>query len=174
MRMQPEKGTKTNDVVYTPRPLAKRIIEHFKPNGRVLDPARGDGAFYDQIEGEKDWCEINMGRDFFSYKAKADCIITNPPWSLFRQYLIHSMELANDIYFLITINHVWTKARLREVREKGFGIKEIFLIDSPSNFPQSGFQVGVVHFKRGWKGDIRITEDEVCVQETFDFYGNKR
>jgi len=172
MKLQPERGTKTNDEVYTPRPLAKRIIDHFRPYGRVLDPARGDGAFYDQIEGEKDWCEINMGRDFFSYRAKADCIITNPPWSLFRQFLIHSMELADNIYFLITVNHVWTKARIREVREKGFGIKEIFLVDAPVNFPQSGFQVGVVHFQRGWDGDIRLSMDEGRVQGLFDFWGN--
>lgn len=169
MKYQPIAGTKSNDVVFTPRPLAKRIIDHFRPNGRVLDPARGDGAFYDQIDGEKDWCEITQGRDFFDYRARADSIITNPPWSLYRSFLIHSMELANDIYFLITINHVWTKARIRDVREGGFGIKEIFLVDAPINFPQSGFQVGVVHYQKGWKGDVRVTEDMTVEQTKFSF-----
>lgn len=159
MKFQPDKGTKTNDVVYTPRPLAKRIIDHFRPNGIVLDPSMGDGAFYDQIDGKKDWCELDRGRDFFDYKEKVDSVMTNPPWSLFRKFLVHSMEIADDIYLLITINHVWTKARIRDVRGHGFGIREIFLVDSPPNFPQTGFQLGVVHFQRGWDGDIALSFD---------------
>lgn len=169
MKYQPPEGTKTNDVVFTSRPLAKRIIDHFKPKGRVLDPARGDGAFYDQIEGEKDWCEISQGRDFFDYRARADSIITNPPWSLFRQFLVHSMELANDIYFLVSIDLVFTKDCIRDVRNGGFGIKEIYLVDAPSNFPQSGFQIGVVHFKKGFTCDVHISEDIEIKQEQFSF-----
>ena len=159
MKFQPDKGTKTNDVVYTPRPLAKRILDHFNPPGLVLDPSMGDGAFYDQIPGDKDWCELDKGRDFFDYANTVDSVITNPPWSKFRQFLVHSMEIANDVYFLITINHVWTKARIRDIRGHGFGIKEILLVESPKNFPQTGFQLGVVHFQRGWNGDIKLSYD---------------
>ena len=90
--------------------------------------------------------------------------MTNPPWSLFRKFLVHAMEIADDVYYLITVNHVWTKARIRNLREHGFGIREIYLVDTPQNFPQSGFQVGVVHFQRGWNGDIHLTRDSESVK----------
>lgn len=167
--MMHEDRTRANDAVFASKSLAKKIIDHFRPCGRVLDPSRGDGAFYDQIEGEKDWCETGFGRNFFSYRARADCIISNPPVSLFRQFLVHSMELADNIYFLVTLDLVWAKAVIQEVREKGFGIREIFLVDTPTTFHQSAFQVGVVHFRRGWDGDIRLTADDGTVQGLFDF-----
>lgn len=34
-----------NDVVYTPDPLARAIVEHFKPRGTILEPFAGGGAF---------------------------------------------------------------------------------------------------------------------------------
>ena len=117
----------SDDVVYTPRSLAKRIIDHFDPQGFVLDPCKGDSAFYDQIAvPTKDWCENILGRDFFTYLGKVDWVVSNPPYSLFRRFLIHSMEIADNIVFLITVNHCWTRARVRDLREGGFGIKEIF------------------------------------------------
>lgn len=44
----------------------------------------------------------------------------------------------------MTINHAWTKARLRIVRENGFGLRALILVDTLRSFPQSGFQLGAV------------------------------
>jgi hypothetical protein len=52
-----------NDRIYTPPFLAKLIIEHFKPQGKILEPCRGKGAFSDLMPG-CDWCEIDEGKDF--------------------------------------------------------------------------------------------------------------
>ena len=55
----------------TPEYLAKEIIEHFNPTGRILDPCRGEGAFYDNYpEGDHDWCELGEGRDFLQYQKR--------------------------------------------------------------------------------------------------------
>ena len=37
------------------------------------------------------------------------------------------MGLSENVVFLLTINHVWTKARLRDIRAAGFGLREIVL-----------------------------------------------
>jgi hypothetical protein len=37
---------------------------------------------------------------------------------------------------------------------KGFGIKEIWCIDTPKEFPQFGFQMGCMYYKRGWSKHI--------------------
>lgn len=73
------------NVVYTDPKLAELIITHFRPQFKetdtFLDPSKGSGAFYDLLPPNKDWCEIEQGRDFFEYDKKVDWILTNPPWS---------------------------------------------------------------------------------------------
>lgn len=166
LKLQPSINYISNDVVLTPFPLAKRIIEHFPIAGRVLDPCRGTGAFYEQFNvQDKEWCEISDGRDFFNHYGEYDWIVSNPPYSIFRKFLIHSMEIAHNIVFLITVNHVWTKARIRDMKEHEFGIKEIYCCDTPSNLPPSGFQYGAVWFQKDWDGDITLSFDESPVQD---------
>lgn len=164
MKNQPNRDYVSNDVVQTPLHLAERIVKHFKPEGRVLEPCAGDGAFsralleYPAVESVRE-CEILRGVDFLTQADEDfDWIVTNPPWSQIRPFLAHSMELAYDVVFLMTVNHVWTKARMRDVKAAGFGIKEICLCEMPKEFPQSGFQLGAIHFQQFWAGDIRLSD----------------
>ena len=100
------------DIVYTPRSLAKAIIDHHPLTGTVLDPCRGARAFFDQFPNYVDarWCEIAEGRDFMHWQAPVDWIVTNPPWSMFRNFLVHSMRVTKNIVFLAAFNHYGTKA----------------------------------------------------------------
>ena len=115
----PKSNTEDKDIVMTPPELAVDIISHFNPSGLVLDPCKGQGAFYDNFNGLKDWCELSQGKDFFEYKSKVDWIITNPPWSKIRDFLHHGMQISDNIVYLITINHYTTKRRLRDMKENG-------------------------------------------------------
>lgn len=157
MKMQPNRNYKSDDVVMTPVELASALVDHFKPQGKGLEPCCGSGNIL-RFLPNADWCELGLGKDFFDYKDKVDYIFTNPPWSKIRKFLIHSMDLANDVYFLCTINHLWTKARVRDIEEHGFAIKEICIFNTPSNFPQSGFQVGMVHLSKGYVGNIKFSK----------------
>jgi hypothetical protein len=164
MKYQPNRDYDSNDVVMTPLHLAKRIVDHFQPKGRILEPCRGAGHFHRFMPGA-DWCEITEGRNFFDWKNRVDWIVTNPPWSQIRPFLQHSMSLADDIVFLMTVNHVWTKARIRDIYSSGFAIKEICLVEMPPEFPQSGFQLGAIHISRGWKGDMKYSDiSEITVK----------
>jgi len=156
MKSQANRDYKSNDIVMTPEWLAKALINHFKPTGKILEPCKGNGAFSNNMIC--DWCEITEGKDFFEYNTKVDWIITNPPWSKIRSFLQHSMKVSDNICFLFTINHLWTKARLRDIKQSGFNIKEICLFDTPKEFPQMGFQIGMVYLKRENQGMIKLTE----------------
>jgi len=84
------------DNVSTPCALAKRIVGHYQPRGRVLDPCRGDAQpFYKvllkQPRCSVDWCEIGEGRDFLRYNQKVDWIISNPPWSKILVFIKHAL-----------------------------------------------------------------------------------
>lgn len=162
MKYQPNRNYKSNDDVQTPPELCERIVNHFKPRGRILEPAAGDGNFVEAISkfnSDVSICEIKKGIDFLSFplvRVEYDWIITNPPWSKIREFLCKSMSGAKNIVFLMTINHLWTKARIRDIKENNFGIKEIFLVDMPKSFPQSGFQLGAIHLKYKYNGSIKI------------------
>ena len=155
----PPKNTPEKDLVMTPEYLAKDIIEHFKPSGIILDPCRGQGAFYDNFNTEtKDWCELGEGKDFLTYNGKVNWIITNPPWSKMQKFLEHGMKISDNIVYLTTINHYTTKKRIRDMRNYGFSIAEIYCVPTPTKpWPQLGFQLGAIHTQRGHTGEIKMT-----------------
>ena len=90
-----------NDLVNTEPKLARRLIDHFRPTGRILDPCRGNGAFYDNFPEPCYWCEIRDGRDFLACNEPFDWIMTNPPWStkLYRAISRHAFEIADNVVF---------------------------------------------------------------------------
>ena len=140
------------DVVYTPSYLAKQIVDHFKPTGLILEPCKGGGVFQDLLNG--DWCEIVEGVDFFDYTKSPDWIVTNPPWSMIRQFLEHSFKIeAKNVVYLCNLNALVTKARLNLIKDNGYGIKEFYCVDTPKlNWPQTGFQLAATHIKKGYTG----------------------
>jgi hypothetical protein len=157
MKLQPDRSYDSNDVVQTPVWLAEKLVAHFKPYGKILEPCCGEGNILRFLPESAEWCEISKGRDFFEYReGHVDWIITNPPWSLFRRFLGRSLILADQIVFLVTVNHLWTRARIAMIFNSGFGIKEIRLVQMPTEFPPSGFQLGAIHLSRGWSGDTKI------------------
>ena len=147
---------KKSDNVMTPEWVAKKMLEHFKPTGRILDPCRGSGVFSSLIDG-CEWCEIKDGRDFYNCSGKYDWIIGNPPYSVFSNFLRHSFKLADNICYLIPANKVFNSYRMmKEVVEYG-GVKEMLVIapGAKLKFP-IGFCIAAVFFQREYKGEMKI------------------
>jgi len=151
----------STDLVFTPTELAASIINHLPLTGKVLDPSRGAGAFYNQFPAhlDKDYCEITEGKDFFDYDQRVDWVVTNPPWSLMRQFLLHGFKIADNVSYLTTVNHAFTKARINDAKQHDFWLKEILLVDTPkAPWPQSGFQLGMITWSKGYNGHTNICE----------------
>jgi hypothetical protein len=152
-RLAPGQNAAHHDLVMTPPELARRIVDFYQPRGRLLDPCRGNGAFYSAMlrhSNDVRWCEVTEGRDFLTYREPADWIISNPPWSKFRPFLRHAMELSPNVVFLATITHFVTKARLREIEAAEFGVTCFMLVDQPPlPWPGSGFQLAAALVQRG-------------------------
>lgn len=144
-----------NDCVMTPISLCQEIVSHFKPTGTILEPCCGTGNFL-KVMPNADWCEINKGRDFLTIQGHWDWIITNPPYSKYRDFFNKAMKVADNIVFLQLINATFYKARLRDMWGKNFGIKEIWCLDTPKEFPQFGFQMGCVYYKRNWQEGVAL------------------
>jgi hypothetical protein len=169
-----------NNRIYTPPPLARAIVEHFKPSGKLMEPCKGEGAFTDAMHpfaenGCLSCYEIDIGLDFLSsLPPHHDWIITNPPWGrpLFRQFLIKSMEVADNVVFLCCTNALFYNGRHNDIEAAGFGIKEIAMIyPVPSApWPSSGFRLSANHLQRGWTGDIKPSKIIWSEPEPKDFW----
>ena len=146
-----------NDNIQTPLYVAEMVVSHFSPYGKILEPCCGEGNFLEYLQ-DADWCEISKGKDFLECAGRWDWIITNPPYSKYRAFLNKSMEVADNIVFLQLINATFFKARIRDIINNSFGIKEILMIDTPKEFPQFGFQLGCVYYKREYKGEIKLVD----------------
>ena len=149
MPLIPKTNAPDADRVYTPDWLAQAIVDRFKPSGKILEPCRGGGAFTRAMP-DCDWCELDDGRDFLTVEGSWDWIITNPPWSKIRQFLAKAIELkVPNIVFLMNMNAVATKARLKVIYRNGYHIREIWCVDTPPEFPQMGFQLAAIHIQQG-------------------------
>jgi hypothetical protein len=159
VKSQPNRNYVSNDDIQTPREMAVRLMTYLKPAGSMLEPAAGNGAFYNLFPAGASWCELKRGRDFMAYEGpRVNWIITNPPWSEIRRFLQKSFQIADNVVFLMTINHAWTKARLRDAKAMSFGIKQIILLETPAEFPQTGFQLGAVHYAKDYAGLITCVD----------------
>lgn len=146
-----------NDRVYTPDALAKDIVAHFRPSGTILEPCCGGGAFLRAMPG-CDWCEIDLGLDFFECEKHYDWIITNPPYSKFTDFLSKAVEAADNIVFVCPINSWHQRARERVLQNAGFGIVETCRIPLPSKpWPQFGVLLAATWIRRGWLGSAQTT-----------------
>lgn len=159
-RLVPEGNAPDADLVYTPRDLARAIIGELQPHlfGHVLDPARGEGAFYDAFPAHlsRHWCEISAGRDFLAWSQPVDWVITNPPFSRFRDFLLHAMAVADHVVFLAPLTHFTTRHRIDAISAQGFAPRKIMLVPTPKDWPSSGFQLAAVWLQKGWRGKVEI------------------
>ena len=166
MKSQPRPNPPDADLVETPIALAVAIVDYFHPAGAVCDPAAGLGeAFATALRAQPsvrsvDVFELRRGTDFLASHddRRYDWIVTNPPWSKFRTFLAKGLAVADRCVYLVTVNHCWTKARVRIWRDAGFGLATILLVDAPDAFPATGFQLGAVEWRRGYGGPCAIVE----------------
>lgn len=143
---------KSGDRVYTPQWLALDMLQHFQPEGLVLEPCRGDGAFTRHRPGWS-WCELDEGRDFFDWSRPVDWVFTNPPYSKLRPFFMHSARVAREVCLLIPLRNYFSGyGFVRDAREFG-DLVHIRLYGTGGNcgFPM-GNAIGACHWSRGYRG----------------------
>lgn len=149
----------SNDNIQTPIDLAIQIIDYYKDNIKtnetILEPCAGDNHIYNYLPTPKYRMELKDGLNFLSsinLKSHYDWIITNPPWSKFKEFLIQSFNIADNVVFLIPLNKVFGLKSTWKILEKyNFQIVNVKCWDTPIKpWPQSGFQIGTVWFKHNY------------------------
>ena len=142
-------------VVYTPDWVARDMVDFFKPTGRILEPCAGDGVFLKYLPPKTEWCEIEKGRDFFSWRERVDWIVGNPPYSVFSKWLGHSFTIAENIVYLIPLTRLFNSGFfLRRLHDWGGIVHMRYYGDGGElGFP-IGFAIGAIHFQRNYTGGM--------------------
>jgi hypothetical protein len=124
---------KPNDVIHTPVSVAHIMIDmcELKTDDLVLDPSAGSNkvfynAFPDYVR--KDYCEITESKDFFEYHNRVDCVIGNPPYSLWDKWLEHTMSISDKFCYIFgSLN--FTPARLTKIMNRGYGVTRMHMLN---------------------------------------------
>ena len=159
---KPTKPNKTgvataSDDVQTNLETARWILNHYKPKGMILEPCRGTGNFYNQFRQPKDWCEIKEGKDFFRWTETVDWIITNPPYSIYDDFLAHAFKVAHNVVFFVPIAKAFKSNKVQSMVDQYGGLKEIVYMGGGGKHGFAfGFPVGCLYYKRNFKGLCKI------------------
>lgn len=151
-----KKEGSTHDKVYTPEEVAQSIINSLPitTGQTVLEPCRGTGAFYNNFPSfcKKMWCEIDDGKDFFKFDERVNWIITNPPYSIYDEFIKHCFEIADNVVILAPAMKMTSAlSRIKLYKEYGNPVKITFIGASRCGFP-FGFPCAVVWFKKNYRG----------------------
>ena len=85
-----------------------------------------------------------------------DWIITNAPYSIYDDVMAHSMEIADNIVYLVPLNKVVSSlGRIKKLIDFG-GVPYIYVIGAGRcGFP-FGFPACAIHIQKGYEGDTKI------------------
>jgi hypothetical protein len=143
-----------SDYVQTPAWCAKDMIAWFNPQGRILDPCRGENQIFYELLNNADWCEILHGKDFFLNQYHYDWIIGNPPYSIFNPWMKHSYELADNIVYLLPTFKIFNAINLVRMYKKCGWIKHIRMYDVGKRIEWSRSRpIVAVHFQKKYNGE---------------------
>ena len=117
------------DEFETPISLAKELIKlvPLVPGDLVLDPAVGNGAFYNNYPPfvNRDCCDILLNIDFLQYAKEVDWVITNPPYSNLDAWFEKTTRVCRKGFaYLLGFNNI-TPRRIEMVNKARFGLTHI-------------------------------------------------
>ena len=152
------------DVFYTPKLLVEEIMNliDFKKDEKVLDGFHGKGVFFDNYPDhvEKDFCEIEVGVDFFEYSGETDWCVSNPPYSILNKVLEKTCGLVKVGFGYLLHFHALTHSRLRKLEERGFYLRKLHICKVDKWY---GHQAFVVFTKI--KGDCKVSYSKKVFKE---------
>lgn len=136
---------KKSDFYETPYSITRHLLnkESFDFNKTVCEPARGENAIVKILE-EK-WNKSNIvsydlmkdDKDFLKDHNEYDYIITNPPFSIAHNFILHAKKLVKYKFaFLLPLSYLHGKKRYDDIyMDKSFGLKKVYVF---TRYPMLG------------------------------------
>ena len=126
-----------SDFYQTPYSLTQKLLnrEYFDKNKIILEPCCGKGAILKVLNENGYNCkgyDINDDNhiDFLEQKNKVSYIITNPPFRLAKEFILHMKEVVEEKFaLLLPLNYLHGKERYDIIwNDNNFKLKNIFVL----------------------------------------------
>lgn len=91
------------DLYETPAWAVKAFLDlsPIRQDWKYLEPCRASGRFYNEMPLGSAWGEIREGVDYLTTKySRVDCILTNPPFSLAKEF-VEKAHLDADVVIML-------------------------------------------------------------------------
>lgn len=135
-----------NDFYSTPFSMTQQLLdrEDFTGSISILEPACGEGAIlkvlkehpttnFKRIEGY----DLSQGKDFLKEDIQYDAIITNPPFSLAKEFILKAKEVSrNKFAMLLPLSYLHGEERYKEIyQDTNFPLSHIYVF---TRYPMLG------------------------------------
>jgi len=121
---------KKSDFYETPYSLTQQFLQAHSFYGDVLEPACGDGAIVKVLEENGyNVTAFDVEVDFLKYNGTIDNIITNPPFSLAYEFILHAKKIATrQIAMLLPLSYLHGKKRYDNIYcDKDFSLRAVYV-----------------------------------------------
>lgn len=131
---------KKSDFYETPYSITKQLLDVETFKGSIREPACGNGAILKVLKHKglkAAGSDISKGFNFLESKDKCDTIITNPPFSLAKEFILKSKKLArHKIAFLLPLSYLHGVDRYETVySDTKFPLKKVWVF---TRYPMLG------------------------------------
>lgn len=153
------RGTKRNkqDFYETPIKTIKLFLNNYQIQGNnILEPCAGNGNISKTIKQYYPSCRLDQVEireeeknnlqpygniyieNFLNWQPKKyyDCIITNPPYSLAKEFIEKSLIIANEVIMLLRLAFLESKKRY-EFWQK-YPVNELYILSQRPSFTGNG------------------------------------
>lgn len=119
------------DFYETPYSITRQFLEVEQFFGTVLEPACGNGAMIRVMrECGYDPVGYDIETDFLTETKPYDNVVTNPPYSLAHEFIIHAKVVARKkIAMLLPLSYLHGKRRYDEIySDKHFALSRVYVL----------------------------------------------
>ena len=131
MPNKPKYEHSDRDKIYTPEPLVKQLIQKIPSNidDSWCDCCYGKGVFFNNFPTEnKEFYELDMGKDFLISNKKYDWIATNIPFSQPKEFIFKMAENCIKGFGILCLANSMTASRLKKLERMGLFIDSITIL----------------------------------------------
>lgn len=110
------RGAKRIESDFYPTPIKSfnPLLPYLPKDKLIWEPAKGDGRLVrrmDEFGLKADGTDLSLGNDFLKAVGPFDCIVTNPPFSIAKSFVTHSLKIAEETFMLLRLNFLGAKER---------------------------------------------------------------
>lgn len=110
------RGSKRIESDFYPTPIKSfnPLLPYLPKDKLIWEPACGDGRLIRRMSEfglEASGSDLNEGFNFILDKTKRHCIVTNPPFSIAKSFVTHSLDVSQETFMLLRLNFLGSKER---------------------------------------------------------------